>query len=55
MKVVLFGCGGVGKGALVRRFVQGVYESLFEDSYPYRKQIEVDGVQVMLEVLVQAA
>jgi small GTP-binding protein len=52
-KIVVLGLGGVGKSALTVRFVQGIfieqYDPTIEDSY--RKQIEVDGQQCMLEIL----
>lgn len=52
-KLVVLGSGGVGKSALTVQFVQGVfvekYDPTIEDSY--RKQVEVDGQQCMLEIL----
>jgi small GTP-binding protein len=52
-KLVVLGSGGVGKSALTVQFVQGIfvekYDPTIEDSY--RKQVEVDGVQCMLEIL----
>ena len=52
-KIVLLGSGGVGKSSLTVQFVQGVflekYDPTIEDSY--RKQVEVDGMQCMLEIL----
>jgi len=52
-KIVVLGSGGVGKSALTVQFVQGIfvekYDPTIEDSY--RKQITVDGQQVMLEIL----
>lgn len=52
-KIVVLGSGGVGKSALTVQFVQGVfvekYDPTIEDSY--RKQVEVDGQQCMLEIL----
>jgi small GTP-binding protein len=52
-KIVVLGDGGVGKSALTVQFVQGIfvekYDPTIEDSY--RKQITVDGQQVMLEIL----
>mgnify|MGYP000796870886 CR=1 FL=1 len=52
-KIVVLGSGGVGKSALTVQFVQGIfvekYDPTIEDSY--RKQVEVDGVQCMLEIL----
>ena len=51
-KVVMFGCGGVGKSALTIQFVQGMfipdYDPTIEDSY--RKQVERDG-KVLLDIL----
>lgn len=47
------GSGGVGKSALTVQFVQGIfvekYDPTIEDSY--RKQVEVEGQQCMLEIL----
>jgi len=52
-KVVVLGSGGVGKSAITVQFVQGVfvekYDPTIEDSY--RKNVEVDGVQYLLEIL----
>ncbi|CEF71562.1 Ras-like protein 3 [Strongyloides ratti] len=52
-KVVILGSGGVGKSALTVQFVQGVfvekYDPTIEDSY--RKQVDIDGKQCMLEIL----
>jgi len=52
-KLVVLGSGGVGKSALTVQFVQGIfvekYDPTIEDSY--RKQVEVDGAQSMLEIL----
>ncbi|CAF3192313.1 unnamed protein product [Rotaria socialis] len=52
-KIVVLGSGGVGKSALTVQFVQGLfvekYDPTIEDSY--RKQVEVDGQQCMLEIL----
>ncbi|CAF0731886.1 unnamed protein product [Didymodactylos carnosus] len=52
-KLVVLGSGGVGKSALTVQFVQGIfvekYDPTIEDSY--RKQVEVDGIQSMLEIL----
>jgi small GTP-binding protein len=52
-KLVVLGSGGVGKSALTVQFVQGIfvekYDPTIEDSY--RKQIEIDGQQCMLEIL----
>jgi len=48
-KIVVLGSGGVGKSALTVQFVQGKYDPTIEDSY--RKQVEVDGQQCMLEML----
>jgi Ras-related protein Rap-1B len=51
--VVVLGSGGVGKSALTVQFVQGIfvekYDPTIEDSY--RKQVEVDNQQCMLEIL----
>ncbi|KAG0201441.1 Ras- protein Rap-1A [Mortierella sp. GBA30] len=52
-KLVVLGSGGVGKSALTVQFVQSVfvdrYDPTIEDSY--RKQVEVDNHQCMLEIL----
>lgn len=52
-KIVVLGSGGVGKSALTVQFVQGLfvekYDPTIEDSY--RKQVEIDGQQCMLEIL----
>jgi Ras-related protein Rap-1A/Ras-related protein Rap-1B len=52
-KVVVLGSGGVGKSACTVQFVQGVfvekYDPTIEDSY--RKNVEVDGQQYLLEIL----
>jgi len=52
-KLVVLGSGGVGKSALTVQFVQGIfvekYDPTIEDSY--RRQVEVDGQQCMLEIL----
>jgi len=52
-KLVVLGSGGVGKSALTVQFVQGIfvekYDPTIEDSY--RKVVEVDGQQSMLEIL----
>ena len=52
-KLVVLGSGGVGKSALTVQFVQGIfvekYDPTIEDSY--RKQVEIDQQQCMLEIL----
>ncbi|XP_064632002.1 ras-related protein Rap1 isoform X2 [Lineus longissimus] len=52
-KLVVLGSGGVGKSAMTVQFVQGIfvekYDPTIEDSY--RKQVEIDGQQCMLEIL----
>ncbi|XP_007174991.1 ras-related protein Rap-1b-like isoform X2 [Balaenoptera acutorostrata] len=52
-KLVVLGSGGAGKSALTVQFVQGIfvekYDPTIEDSY--RKQVEVDAQQCMLEIL----
>lgn len=51
--LLVLGSGGVGKSALTVQFVQGIfvekYDPTIEDSY--RKQVEVEGQQCMLEIL----
>merc|ERR1711977_134576 len=53
LKLVVLGSGGVGKSAITVHFVQGVfvekYDPTIEDSY--RKNVEVDGKQYLLEIL----
>jgi len=53
LRVVVVGGGGVGKSALTVRFIQGnfveKYDPTIEDSY--RKQVDVDGVPFMLDVM----
>jgi small GTP-binding protein len=53
MRLVLLGSGGVGKSCITIRYVQDSfvteYDPTIEDSY--RRQVEVDGQQVMLEIL----
>eukprot|EP00339_Tiarina_fusa_P019652 CAMPEP_0117033600 /NCGR_PEP_ID=MMETSP0472-20121206/23988_1 /TAXON_ID=693140 ORGANISM="Tiarina fusus, Strain LIS" /NCGR_SAMPLE_ID=MMETSP0472 /ASSEMBLY_ACC=CAM_ASM_000603 /LENGTH=184 /DNA_ID=CAMNT_0004742547 /DNA_START=15 /DNA_END=569 /DNA_ORIENTATION=- len=52
-KIVVLGSGGVGKSAITVQFVQGIfvekYDPTIEDSY--RKPVEVDNTQYMLEIL----
>jgi len=52
-KIVVLGSGGVGKSAVTVQFVSGIfverYDPTIEDSY--RKQIDVDGQQCVLEIL----
>jgi len=52
-RVVVVGSGGVGKSALTVRFIQGnfvqKYDPTIEDSY--RKQVDVDGKAVLLDIL----
>jgi len=52
-KIVVLGSGGVGKSAITVQFVQGIfvekYDPTIEDSY--RKLVEVDNEQYMLEIL----
>ncbi|UJR20889.1 hypothetical protein I4U23_023998 [Adineta vaga] len=52
-KLVVLGSGGVGKSALTVQFVQGIfvgkYDPTIEDCYS--KEVEVDGVNCMLEIL----
>ena len=50
---MVLGCAGVGKSALTVQFVQGIfvekYDPTIEDSY--RKAVEIDEQQCMLEIL----
>merc|ERR1739848_253792 len=52
-RIVVVGAGGVGKSALSVRFIQGnfveKYDPTIEDSY--RKQVAVDGVAVLLDIM----
>lgn len=53
-RIVVLGSGGVGKSALTVQFVsgtflEGVYDPTIEDFY--RKEIEVDGIPQVLEIL----
>lgn len=52
-KIVVLGSGGVGKSALTVQFVQGIfvekYDPTIEDCY--RKQVDINGQQCMLEIL----
>ncbi|VDL20361.1 unnamed protein product [Hymenolepis diminuta] len=52
-KLVVLGSGGVGKSALTVQFVQGIfvekYDPTIEDSY--RKKVEIDNEQCILEIL----
>eukprot|EP01125_Pyxidicula_operculata_P016877 TRINITY_DN584_c0_g3_i1.p1 TRINITY_DN584_c0_g3~~TRINITY_DN584_c0_g3_i1.p1 ORF type:complete len:190 (-),score=40.38 TRINITY_DN584_c0_g3_i1:90-659(-) len=53
LKLVVLGSGGVGKSAITVQFVQGIfvekYDPTIEDSY--RKLVELEGQQYMLEIL----
>eukprot|EP00761_Pharyngomonas_kirbyi_P009289 gb/GECH01009305.1/.p1 GENE.gb/GECH01009305.1/~~gb/GECH01009305.1/.p1 ORF type:complete len:204 (+),score=33.32 gb/GECH01009305.1/:1-612(+) len=52
-KLACFGSGGVGKSALIVRFIQGVfvqqYDPTLEDSY--RKETTVDGRDIVMDIL----
>jgi len=52
-KILILGDTGVGKSAITVQFVSGIfvekYDPTIEDSY--RKQLEVDGKNILLEVL----
>jgi small GTP-binding protein len=52
-KVVVLGSGGVGKSAVTIRYIQGnfieKYDPTIEDAY--RKQVDIDGEAVMLDIL----
>ncbi|ELR20913.1 Rasrelated protein Rap-1, putative [Acanthamoeba castellanii str. Neff] len=59
-KIVVLGSGGVGKSALTVQFVQGIFVEQYNNNSTfccllepnsYRKQVEVDGQQCMLEIL----
>ena len=53
IKLVVMGSGGVGKSAITVQFIQGIfikkYDPTIEESY--RKTVDVDGKQFMLEIL----
>merc|ERR1719410_362879 len=53
ISISVMGAGAVGKSALTLRFIQGQfvanYDPTIEDAY--RKQIDVDGNQLLLDVL----
>ncbi|KAG9508557.1 Ras-related protein Rap-2a, partial [Fragariocoptes setiger] len=52
-KVVVLGSGGVGKSALTVQFVSGTFMEKYDPTIEdfYRKEIEVDGVPQVLEIL----
>lgn len=52
-KVVVLGSGGVGKSALSVKFVSGTFVEKYDPTIEdfYRKEIEVDGVPSVLEIL----
>ena len=52
-KVVVLGTGGVGKSALTVQFVQGIFVEKYDPTIEdyYRKPVEFDGNQYMLEIL----
>jgi len=53
-RVVLIGCGGVGKSSILNRYVQGVFISVYDPSCSsddYRKFIEKDGKRIVLELM----
>ena len=51
----MYGIGGVGKTALIRRFIvnefPGEHNPTIDESYSYRKQIGINGESVLLDVL----
>uniref|UniRef100_A0A6B2LK36 Uncharacterized protein n=1 Tax=Arcella intermedia TaxID=1963864 RepID=A0A6B2LK36_9EUKA len=53
IKVIVLGCAGVGKSAITISYIQGIfvedYDPNIEDSY--RKQVQLDGAQYMIDVL----
>ena len=54
IKVVLLGCGGVGKSALAIRFATGEFVSSYDPTIEdfYRHQVHIDGVgQTTMEIL----
>ncbi len=52
-KVVVLGCGGVGKSALTVRFVAGQFVEKYDPTIEdfYRKEIDVDGNIGVIEIL----
>ena len=52
-KVVVLGSGGVGKSALTVQFVTGTFAEKYDPTIEdfYRKEIEVDQVPSILEIL----
>ncbi len=52
-KVVVLGCGGVGKSALTVRYVAGQFVEKYDPTIEdfYRKEIDVDGNVGVLEIL----
>eukprot|EP01127_Copromyxa_protea_P000349 TRINITY_DN10285_c0_g1_i1.p1 TRINITY_DN10285_c0_g1~~TRINITY_DN10285_c0_g1_i1.p1 ORF type:complete len:200 (-),score=28.98 TRINITY_DN10285_c0_g1_i1:77-655(-) len=53
MKIVVMGCGGVGKSALSVQYTRGVflkkYDPTIEESY--MKTVDVDGHTILLEIM----
>lgn len=51
MKIVILGCGAVGKSALTIRFEQGIFVEKYDPTIEtgYRKTLELDGNYVSLE------
>lgn len=52
-KVVVLGSGGVGKSALTVQFVSGCFMEKYDPTIEdfYRKEIEVDNLPCVLEIL----
>lgn len=52
-KVVVLGSGGVGKSALTVQFVSGTFVEKYDPTIEdfYRKEIDVDGLPAVLEIL----
>ena len=52
-KIVVLGSGGVGKSALTVQYVQGIFVTKYDPTIEdiYRKEVEIDGQQCMLEIL----
>lgn len=52
-KVVVLGCGGVGKSALTVRYVAGQFVEKYDPTIEdfYRKEVDIDGTLGVIEIL----